>query len=149
MCWEAEEKLVVGFEQVAMCHSRLLDYIMDGPGENGLLEQLKQEIEILVADCPVRDLSDVLVEGVERMMNGVEEGERGGGLLDGVMGAMADGLKHMMSSLEILKDRMEDCGVARVEGDGEGWGAGVLRDVTMADCIVENRSLMVCGACDV
>lgn len=148
MCWEAEESLVVGFERVALCHSRLLDDMMDGQGDKGLLERLKQEIDTLVGDCSVRQLSDVLVEGVERMMVGVEEGEREGGMVDRVMGAMADGLKDMISSLEVLKNRMDDCGVD-VEGDGVGWGVGVLRDVSMADCLVENTSLMVCGICNV
>ena len=134
---------MVGFERVALCHRRLLDDMMDGHGDKDVLERLKQDISMVVGECSVGQLSGVLMDGVERMMV-LAQGEREGGRMDGVMDAMADGLKDMMSSLDVLKERMEDCGVAVVEGDGEGWGAGVLRDVSMADCLVENKSLMVC-----
>ena len=120
---------------------------MDGHDDKGLLERLKEEIDMVVGECSVGQLSGVLVEGVERMMV-LAQGEREGGRMDRVMDAMADGLKDMMSSLDVLKERMEDCGVVVVDGDGEGWGAGVLRDVSMADCLVENKSLMVCDVRD-
>lgn len=139
-CWEAEDSLVLGLEQVASCHGQILDGLVEDEDED-VKEKLKQSIEAL--DCPVDALSDQLERAVERIV-AVEREDKGGkqnGGIDGVMGLLSGYIKDIMSSLDVLKAGL--CNLS-VEGEeGQDRGGDVLRDLAMADCLEENFNLMV------
>lgn len=141
--WEAEDSLVLGLEQVALCHTRILDGLSEG--DDDAMKTLKQSIETL--ECPVDALSNQLGTAVERMMvvERVDKRETGNRGMDGAMELMSGYIQEMISSLDVLKSGVCDISMNDfVENeDWQGHGGHLLRDIAMADCLDENLDLMV------
>ena len=130
---------MVGLEQVALCHTRILNGLEED--QDDVLERLKDQLQEV--ECPdLRQLSDRLEKGMEGMMRleRVDGVTRGG--VDGLMRLMSGYMEDIMSSLDLLRK-----GLCDISMDGmavEQGGVRVLRDIAMVDCLEENLALMVC-----